>query len=638
VSFLLSSLPDFTEALPFPLNQRAKKAVAAASLDDGFDVAINSLSFILRPSAQNPYQRGFGQVQKDQFDASEAAGEQSLRTWWLRSQRSFAAGSNVRYFEPGSQADTADTFWSSRGVDPWGDSLTLLKRAVKVTESPEVATGWGQVAAVGDAASKFIHVHAAGAGAYAAALRDGDTVVRTYALGATAPAAKPAVGGGYAWFPSGGGVTRATLNSATVVANHFTGAASGAWWVKDRLFVAVGPSLYWLAASDATKAITAGNLVYTHPAADWKWTSVADTPSSVVAAGYGGGSSNLYTIGVVEGASGLPTLNTPTVAWEAPTTEQIICLGSYMGSYLVIGTTRGARVALVTGDGHSVGQLTVETVNPVLDVAFYDRYAYVTSKANLVGGHTGVWRIDLSRPLGETTRYAAASDMATGYTGDPQSLAVIGKGRVVLRTDDGLYVQSATEFEPSGWLETGYVRYATTVSKHYQSASLTGDISTGTVTVEVVDAEGGREGVATLSGSTGWAKPVSLAGQVGSALALRFTMSRTETAQTPRITGWSVAALPLPEAPRLYRLPLQAFDFERNRDGVGFGYVGWSMDRVVALEEFLNSGAGPVAVKIRDTGEEFLAVVDSYSFSSTAPADGPHNGLGGVVDVTLRRL
>jgi len=99
-----------------------------------------------------------------------------------------------------------------------------------------------------------------------------------------------------------------------------------------------------------------------------------------------------------------------------PAGEVIHKISYYLG-YMLIGTSKGVRVATVDDNGSiTYGPLMVETDQPVYDFAFRDRFAWA---ATGVAGEGGVIRIDLGTDLGGL-RFAYANDLwldngITGY-------------------------------------------------------------------------------------------------------------------------------------------------------------------------------------------------------------------------------
>ena len=65
-----------------------------------YDCAIAGIPFIMAINDQRPFERATAPFRKQQFDSQRDPGEQSLSTWWLRSQSSFHAGMGINYYDP----------------------------------------------------------------------------------------------------------------------------------------------------------------------------------------------------------------------------------------------------------------------------------------------------------------------------------------------------------------------------------------------------------------------------------------------------------------------------------------------------------------------------------------------------------
>src|SRR5690606_40731023 len=113
-----SQSPDITESIPAPRNRAGTQAVQA-SRDKSFAIGIGGLGLNLRANGQHPYMREADQVRKEQVDASDQAGEQSLGTWWRRSQNDWSLGEGSEWYEPGVREESANRYWAGQGVDPW---------------------------------------------------------------------------------------------------------------------------------------------------------------------------------------------------------------------------------------------------------------------------------------------------------------------------------------------------------------------------------------------------------------------------------------------------------------------------------------------------------------------------------------
>lgn len=95
-------------------------ATAAALVDvgEGYDFAIGGLGFRLAISDKRPYERATAQFRKEQFDAGERVGDQSLVGYWTRGQLSFHEGAGQKFADQVGGTDDA-RYWDSTGVNPF---------------------------------------------------------------------------------------------------------------------------------------------------------------------------------------------------------------------------------------------------------------------------------------------------------------------------------------------------------------------------------------------------------------------------------------------------------------------------------------------------------------------------------------
>jgi hypothetical protein len=92
-----------------------------------YDIAIGGIPFFLAPNAEHPYKRETVQYRKQQIDMQKEPGEQTLTSWWLRSQSSFHYGAGIRFEEPIQGETVAYRFNKSAGVDVFNiGKVTLL--------------------------------------------------------------------------------------------------------------------------------------------------------------------------------------------------------------------------------------------------------------------------------------------------------------------------------------------------------------------------------------------------------------------------------------------------------------------------------------------------------------------------------
>src|SRR5690606_7868065 len=141
VPYFPSTPPDVTETLPFPLSEALAGSFGASS---DWDVTIGPLGFGLRLSEGQPYVRSTEAVRKQQFDTSREPGEQSLSSWWVRSQSSWDLGAGIRYYEPGTEEGTINRFADCRGVNVWSPGEISLLHQMEERVTPTTGTEIGR--------------------------------------------------------------------------------------------------------------------------------------------------------------------------------------------------------------------------------------------------------------------------------------------------------------------------------------------------------------------------------------------------------------------------------------------------------------------------------------------------------------
>lgn len=602
-----------------------------------YDYAIGELPFLSLASDSTPIERALAPVQKQQVDQSSAPGDQSLDSWWLRSQTDWSAGAGISYMEPASNERIQRRFDSSAGVNVWElGELGLLKQT---TEIEEYLT------------TEDIHLvkHDDGPRYYLGAdssidIWDGTTNTLTNTSGFSGTLSKLFLAGPKILAINSSGTIYEEDNGGTTFASLWTtsNGATEAWWVKQRLMIAQGVDLFEL-------TLAGGNLdtetpIYSHPDSSWTWVAAAETPGAILVAGYGDSGSAIYRF-VLDTVGDLPTLSGAITTAELPIGEQIRDIITYLGTYIVIATNLGVRVGTVATEGEvTYGPWTYEgeTSGGLLP---YDRFIF-TGVADAGGARPGLIRLDLSE-LDEYGRVAWANDIRVpeGESGSITGIVVSNPNCVAI----GLTGASARVFgctpngdlEPTGYIQSGAVRYGTLEFKNFDSVRLEVERPVaGTITLKVVD----RDGTATTIGVGSAASNLDESFTIGyptvpqQQLAVRLELARdaSDNSTGPTVRGWQMRALPAVNRAELIRLSLSCFDFERDQYGVMKGYEGSALSRWKALRDTVRSGP---TVKLQDInlGETLTVIIEELSFLQISPpTDG--SGFGGVITVTARTI
>ena len=412
-------------------------------------------------------------------------------------------------------------------------------------------------------------------------------------------------------------------------------------FTKERIVACINNKVYEI-PTNATNLPTA---VYTHPVDNFVYTSITSSGAAIYVTGFSGTQSNIQKFTLASNG-GMPSLASAITAAEMPSGERIYKIAYYLG-YMLIGTTKGIRVAAVSDDGSlAYGPLIWENTQPVYDFAFRDKYAWA---ATSVEDEPGVIRIDLGTAISPLVfPYAFDLYKATGSTAHETTACAFlnGTDRLAFTTtatssaNGSVYIESASTKVATGYLQTGYVRYNTLEGKIFKLLQARVDTTYGGLDIETVDSVGTTYNIGSFNKGTP-VPEVTIAYPDGALeyLGFKFTLERdtSDSTKGPLFTGYQLKALPAVPRQRLIQLPVFCFDHESDSLGVQIGYEGRAYDRLTQLEGIENNGD---TVRVQDfrTGESFLAIIEELDFINQTPSDKRFAGYGGKLLVTVRTI
>jgi hypothetical protein len=632
---------SITEPIVSPIGIAGASTPLYTNTSNIYDIAIGGQPFLLGASDKYPYQRQTATYRKQQFDNTKEVGEQSFEGWWLRSQSSFHLGAGINYLDPYLSENVQYRFNDSAGVDVWTPGqVTMLPDTTNVFTVSDNIEMFGATDSL-DQDCVFVS--------------DNSTLTRIAADGTDATVAYGGSGSNITSLTQDGlnyyaanntGIYRGALTGtgATGSIYYQTGANTVIGFVKQRLVAAIGPSVYEITTATGATGPLVSDKRYTHPDSGWIWTSIVEGPQAVYASGYRGTNSSIFKFSLST-AGVMPTLTNAVTAADFPDDEHVTALGVYLGTYMLIGTNRGIRVGFIDANGDiSYGPLTYEKsdASHTLSFAFKDRFAYATI-TNAIDGKSGLIRIDLSQET-EPGRYAYAKDLSSGVTGSCRAVAFIGDtGRVAIAVaDSGVYFEHATNKVASGFLDTGYIRYATIEKKYFKLIKPRFNTPMfGTCTISTKEIDGDVTSIITVANGTP-AINTDLGTNISSPqeeLAFRFTFGRdtSDTTKGPVFDGYQVKSLPAVIRARQLTIPLVNYDFETDRYGIQNGYETRAWDRLQALES-LEAAGDTVIIQDFTTGEQITGLIEQLSFERTTPSDRRYTGFGGIVYVSIRTV
>lgn len=584
-------------------------------------------------------------VQKQKFDTSNEPGEQTLEQWWSRAQHSFVGGAGQDIFD--AEGSNRFSFKQSKGIDTWTEGqISLLKQTDSVANS------------TGDDLNWFV------AGGYIFYSKDG-SLYRATTIDGTYTANDLGGPG------SGQDVTSITTDGQYIYvcwtgANNIRKADidSGSWnsegslannldaelisFVKGRLMAAKDNKLYEvdLATTDEPDPL------FTHRTADWTWSSITESGPAIYAAGYAGETSEIYATRLTSqdlAYADISTLGAPISVFKAPEGEVIHTIQGYLGRALVIGTSKGIRLAVITDAEGSldVSSLLVSTddgiTNPIKALELDGDYAYF-GWTKYDGTSSGIGKIDLSST-------AFSSHLMYDIQGDVTSIIkfnnrlAFGVNNVAGSGHSRVVKEHATDYVPSGTLETGEIRWGTFEVKTLRGfdAMLKG---TGLFDVDIKkDVTGSYEPlIADFEADTIITHRVD--GIIEQAIEhdvaraeLKLILKTTSATASPILLEWRCRAEPKVKGRYRYFVPIMLYDTMVSNNGQTFGYAGYSQERLNDLMDIYRTGR---IIQFQDPGSHLpngnpvaTVRIEDIQFKSWSPPTG-YEGPGGIALIVMR--
>ena len=613
--------------------------------DIAYDIAIGGMPFILATSNDRPYGRRTAPFKKDQFDSTNSPGEQSLTGWWIRSQMSFHSGSGINFFDPATNDENGNyRFTDSRNIDVWTKGqATLLKETANMSG---VTTGTYKLISVMDGATNKVVAWEPATATIKNYTASGTAVTYTdvTSIGTPLDTAILAVAtdGTNLFIADNDHIYTGPISTPAAGYSRYYNTGSEKvvlGWVKQRLVACIGASVYELTNAKGSTH-TLPTAAYTHPNADWTWTSISESGGAIYVAGYAGGNSAIYKFTLTSGGA-MPTLTSGVIAAQLPIGEYVNKIEYYLG-YLIIGTNKGVRAAIILDQDGSInyGPLIIEESNGVYDFAFRDKFVWVTGS---IGGYAGLYRIDLSNEI-ETLRFAYATDTyLDSVSGYATSVDFIGNsGQIAFTTSgsNGIAVQSETVLSTTGYLTTGNIRYGTLEPKNFKRLLARGNFTYGSMTLETVDSDGNEYDHISYDSAV---PPVEVTtsnpARAQEYVAYKFIMYRDATTSSlgPVFKGYQAKATIATPRQRLVSHYVYCFDEETDKNNSRTGYSGRAYDRIVTLESIEENG-DIVTWQDLNTGESRQVQIEGISLVNTTPPDKNSTGFGGILEIVVRTV
>ena len=494
------------------------------------------------------------------FDTQGQPGEQSLNQAgvWKRSRNDWELGAGQR--EADSPESALRRFNTSLGVNPWVKNELTLHKATAETRSTSNSDLFMVVA---DSGTERAYI-ADGSDVYQSTNGTAWTVISNPAGGAITAMATDgyyvyvasAAGAGEIQRISGTAVSGASLNTDHWVIDD----VDGLWIANGYLITSIAKRLTVVSVGSALATNADITSAAFTQVSEWK--SVIGTPVGIYAAGNQGDQGKIYYVGINDSTS---ALNVPVIVAELPLGEKINVLAEY-GGLLIIGTTKGIRVAQITGQGYLTYGPRIDITNGVSVLEPQGEFVWFGWK-NYNGTNTGLGRLSLKELTGPLVP-AYASDLMAVAQGDIEGVVTLGDIRIFSVAGEGAYREQDT-YVTSGTVDEGRFRWGITELKTAVSVDLRHGalIADQSIAITLTDDAGGTDTI--TSDTVGNVTPdIQVAeGVTGEYITPSLTLTGTAAA-TPTLYRWTTRAIPMPFVAEVIALPiiLTTFTEHDNRE------------------------------------------------------------------------
>lgn len=485
-------------------------------------------------------------------DQGAGAGEQSLsnEAVWRRSRDNWVLGAGQEYADLIEESDER-RFRSSHGADPWTTrTLTVLNTVDEVLPSAET----NLMLAVAEAGGVEYLIHSAGTTlAYSA---DASTWT-SFTGGGSDPWVSLTTDGNRLW-ASDGSTVYVGVPGTAALSTFSTYDADTVAYANGRLLAAKGNELVELDSTGTPVPI------FTHTNAAFVWDGIAPSPGGIYVFGHAGDRSEVFVVTAID-ATG--ALDVPFVAAQMPDGEIVNAMCSYAG-VMLLGTSRGLRLALITGGGFLSYGPVIDEVGPVRALEPQGEDVWFGWKRS--AAVNGLGRARLSRFTEELVP-AYASDLVLPTTSDSQlvsSIVTHGGRRVFATPGIGIHRQHSA-YMAVGEVDLGWFTYGIAEPKVLDSVTVWTDALPADCKVEVsVFADDATTPLTTLVHDDAGATKATVAySGAAEAERLRVTVAIYQdhaAAELVKVRRVTLRSVPKPHVAQQITLPLIISDAVRH--------------------------------------------------------------------------
>jgi hypothetical protein len=675
---MASRSPDISERTIIDLSGRLSTYYDLNG--NAFDMAVGGLPFIMAVTDNTPYKRQTAEFRSQRVDQMRDPGEHTLggSGYWTRSQSSWHYGEGVLFSEPmeGNDLEVRFRYRDSYGVDVWTPGeISLLKKTTLVqafTGKCKIDTG-ASTAGVAFLIASDMSVRTSQTTAMYKITSSGtSTAFVNYSSINNETILATTSDGTYLYVATTAGIYDIKLSDGTTHKSYNYGALTAQHatlkYVKQRIIAAgqytngtyaayelLFPSKGSGASVEIKPTMTAaeGSLINgsTQMPVDWEWTAITEGTNAIYFGGYAGDHSKIFKL-QVDNTGALGTIVTAAVM---PRGEVVLSLYAYLGSYLMVGTNKGARIATLDQNGDmQYGPLVFTNANGVYDFEGRDSYIWATN-TNGINTNSGTTRINLAQPISLAGNpqasfsgaYARATDVfANGISGTVNAVRILGGTNQVAFavSGSGIWLQHPTELVESGQIRNSRIRYDTMENKAWKRIRIrtTDNLAGGDIEVFKIGPTSDTVITTLYEGNSTEADidlgDVYIDATPDASFKLILTRNSTDATTGPVVVGIAVKALPTPTRARLLQIPLFCYDKETDKTGNMIGYEGYSRERLNALETIEANGQTVILQDFNQGGEPTEVIIEQITFTRSTPANRNYTGFGGIIQLIARTV
>jgi hypothetical protein len=647
---------------------------------NAFDMAVGGLPFIMAVTDNTPYKRQTAEFRSQRVDQMRDPGEHTLggSGYWTRSQSSWHYGEGILFAEPmeGNDLEVRFRYRDSYGVDVWTPGeVSLLKKTTLVQAfvgKCKVDTG-ASTAGVAFLVATDMSVRTSQTTAMYKITSSGtSTAFVNYSAINNETILATTSDGTYLYVATTAGIYDIKLSDGTTHKSYNYGALTAAHaalkYVKGRIIGAgqftngayaayelLFPSKGSGASVEIKPTMTAadGSLISgsTNMPVDWEWNSITEGTNAIYLGGYAGEHSTIFKLSV----DNTGALGTIITAATLPRGEVVLSLYSYLGTYIMVGTNKGARVAALDQNGDmQYGPLVFQNTNGVYDFEGRDSYIWA-GNTNGINTNSGTTRINLAQPISLAGNpqanfsgaYARATDVfANGTSGTVNAVRILGGTNQVAFavSGSGIWLQHPTDLVESGQIRNARIRYDTMENKAWKRIRIrtTDNLAGGDIEVFKIGPTSDTV-ITTLYEGNSTEADIDLGDAYidatpDASFKLILTRNSTDATTGPVVVGIAVKALPTPTRARLLQIPLFCYDKETDKTGNMIGYEGYSRERLNALETIEANGQTVILQDFNQGGEPTEVIIEQITFTRSTPANRNYTGFGGIIQLIARTV